>query len=250
MDSIGPDLWQIIIEPYSYYGLPPGTSLNGIFMVFRNADGTLTGKNDINDDIFVDLTTDPPSSAFGGISSYWIKDGVDFISWSDGSEGNSLSVDSSGVYWVNVTDTTGCVATDSIFVEFLTLPTPDLGLDTSLCDTPFTITLDAGAGFSTYAWSDGSSGSTTTAITFATYSVTVTNAGGCEGSDTVAILSGITIGSIFLGNDTAICGIGSIVLDAGVQLSPEGDSLVITYDASQGVTELVGAAKVVFAFWG
>ena len=246
MVNIGPDLWQITIDPYSYYGVPPGTPLNGIFCVFRNETGMLTGRDDLDDDIYIDLTVDPPVSAFGGISATWKRDGIGSLLWSDGSDGNSLTVDTSGMYWLEVTDTAGCMASDTIEVTFLTVPEPDLGPDTSLCDTPFTVTISAGSGFSSYAWSDGSTGMSTIASAFGTYSVTVTNAAGCAGSDEMSVVAGITPGAINLGNDTAICGFGSILLSSNISFSPEGDTLVITYDATEGVTELVGASKVYF----
>lgn len=46
-------------------------------------------------------------------------------------------------------------------------------------------TLDAGAGFSAYQWSNGASGQTLTVTTSGTYAVTVTNAVGCKAGDSV-----------------------------------------------------------------
>ncbi|MFM7728833.1 MAG: hypothetical protein ACKO7B_19190, partial [Flavobacteriales bacterium] len=61
-----------------------------------------------------------------------------------------------------------------------------LGPDTSF-QAPFTYTLDAGAGFTTYSWSDGSTGQTLDVTAAGTYYVSVTNASGCVGTDTVNI---------------------------------------------------------------
>ena len=70
-------------------------------------------------------------------------------------------------------------------------PQPYIGVDTSICtNTPYI--LDAGSGYSTYTWTGGSSStnlltvSSTTAGTIP-YSVLVTNASGCEGSDTILV---------------------------------------------------------------
>ena len=60
MTNVGPDLWEITIDPWAYYGLAPGTSINGLFIVFRNADGTQTGKDDLDNDIFLDLSGPTP----------------------------------------------------------------------------------------------------------------------------------------------------------------------------------------------
>jgi Zn-dependent metalloprotease len=67
-------------------------------------------------------------------------------------------------------------------------PTVALGADTAFCDgTVFSISLDAGSGHSSYSWSTGSSGQSITATTFGTYTVTVSNAFGCEATDEVTI---------------------------------------------------------------
>ncbi len=50
--------------------------------------------------------------------------------------------------------------------------------------------------------------------------------------------------SVSLGNDTSICGLGSLILEPNVLISPFGDSLTITYDATQGISGLAGATKV------
>ena len=40
------------------------------------------------------------------------------IIWSDSSTSDSLVVDTSGIYFVNVTDTNGCQTNDSISIRF------------------------------------------------------------------------------------------------------------------------------------
>ncbi len=68
-----------------------------------------------------------------------------------------------------------------------------LGADTAF-STPFTYTLDAGPGFTSYLWSDGSTGQTLTVTSDGQYSVLVSNASGCAATDTVNITinTGIT----------------------------------------------------------
>ena len=50
------DLWEITLTPREYYGVPTGTTIYRLGMVFRNADGSKEGKNDANGDIFVNLS--------------------------------------------------------------------------------------------------------------------------------------------------------------------------------------------------
>jgi hypothetical protein len=66
--------------------------------------------------------------------------------------------------------------------------TYDLALaNVSTCEGDSDVLLDAGAGFSAYLWSDGSTGQTLNATAAGTYMVTVTNAVGCQAGDEVTV---------------------------------------------------------------
>ncbi len=68
-------------------------------------------------------------------------------------------------------------------------PQPNLGSDTLLCSTPFSIELDATCNAVSYVWHD-MFGVTTPQITVSdtgTYIVTATNSEGCSGTDSIAI---------------------------------------------------------------
>ncbi|WP_192820602.1 DUF4961 domain-containing protein [Rufibacter sp. LB8] len=45
--------WQITLTPRSFYNIPAGTDLENLLFVFRNRDGSQTGKNADNNDIVV-----------------------------------------------------------------------------------------------------------------------------------------------------------------------------------------------------
>jgi trimeric autotransporter adhesin len=114
------------------------------------------------------------NAAGGPFSSY---------AWS-GTGGNNPSATyaSAGTYTVTVTGTNGCTATAAGNVSLNALPTPIISQNTYACNG--IIVLNAGSGFSSYAWSSG--GSVTSTSGFATpgpYTVTVTNANGCTGTD-------------------------------------------------------------------
>jgi hypothetical protein len=82
-----------------------------------------------------------------------------------------------------------------------------------------TVTLDAGAGFTTYAWSGGGSGRTKDVTSASTYTVTVTlSSGGCTstGSGSVTITNGQNVPAITtLPATTSGCVGTAVVLDAG-----------------------------------
>lgn len=82
--------------------------------------------------------------------------GFDQYNWSTGDTLSSVTVGSSGYYWVDVTDSNGCVYRDSVTITVHPLPAVFLGNDTILCNAA-SFTLDAGGGYSFYQWSDFSS---------------------------------------------------------------------------------------------
>ena len=87
-------------------------------------------------------------------------------------------------------------------VSVNTLPTIDLGADNSLICAGTSETLDAGTGFDSYLWSDGSINQTLSATTAGTYNVTGTDANGCSASDSIMIdVLTVSISQ----NDTTIC---------------------------------------------
>lgn len=91
-----------------------------------------------------------------------------------------------GAYSVTVTDANNCSNSDTVLVFVNPLPQVNLGPDTTIFDTT-TYILDAGAGFLSYLWSDGSTNQTLLVEATGTYSVTVADDLGCTASDTVNI---------------------------------------------------------------
>lgn len=86
--------------------------------------------------------------------------------------------------------------------------TIDLGPDRAACGA---VTLDPGV-FSAYSWNTSDTTQTIDATVTGTYSVIVTNSGGCLGTDTVNLFINPNP-VVDIGNDTTVC--GSILLDAG-----------------------------------
>jgi hypothetical protein len=92
-----------------------------------------------------------------------------------------------GAYSVTVTDYLGCATIVSVNIGFINpAPNVDLGPDSVICDGN-TLTLDAGAGFSNYLWSDNSTNQTLDVTTSGTYGVVVTDANGCQNSDLINV---------------------------------------------------------------
>jgi PKD repeat protein len=137
--------------------------------------------------------------------------------WSTGATTQSITVSPSSTttYSVTVTSGGGCTGTDSKTVTVSGLPVVNLGNDTTIC-VGSGLTIDAGNAGSTYLWSNGA---TTQSIivgpmSTTTYSVTVTNAGGCSASDSKVVNIGLAP-SVNLGNDTTVCAGNSVTINAG-----------------------------------
>ncbi len=229
--SLGPDLagcsgTDVTIDPgsgYTTYLWSDGSTSQTINV---NSDGTYTVTvTDVNgcinsDEIsvlfnpvpVVDLGNDI-QTCDGDVIALNAGSGFFNYQWSDGSAGQFILVNGSGTYTITVTDNSGCTGTDDINVTFNSLPVVQLGNDTTICNgTP--LVLDAGAGLSTYLWSDGSSAQQFT-VTFAgTYIVTVSGSNGCINSDTINVGT-LALPVVALIGDTTLCNGDSITLDAG-----------------------------------
>ncbi|MFT4545853.1 MAG: hypothetical protein ACI9UR_000338 [Bacteroidia bacterium] len=189
MTSLGNNLWSITIHVEDYYAYPQGTNVNGLLMVFRNGDGSLEGKDNNDEDIFL-FTSNGNTSDFSGVTGTDILGSDGSYLWAGGEETQSITVSQTGTYSVTFTDGTGCMSTDEIYVEFGTgNVTVNLGADTALCNGE-TLTLDAGSGFASYQWSTMEFGQTLEVNIPGDYSVTVTDQLGCTGIDLINVQVG------------------------------------------------------------
>ena len=86
-----------------------------------------------------------------------------------------------------VVDDGNCADSAEVTLEVADLPVVDLGLDTTICigdSIVFDVTIANG----TYEWQDASTNPVYQANAAGTYGVTVTDAIGCTGTDTVEVL--------------------------------------------------------------
>ena len=108
--------------------------------------------------------------------------------WSDGSTNSTLNVTSDGNYSLTVTDGP-CTVTDDIQLSYHDPIV--IGLPDTIETCPgVSVTIDAGAGFISYLWSDNSTGQTIQILNNGTYTVTVTDLNNCsekESSEVVFI---------------------------------------------------------------
>lgn len=130
--------------------------------------------------------------------------------WSTGANTQTITVSTTGLYWVDVTSG-NCTFRDSMDLVVVTLQRPDLGADTAVCPNT-TLTFNLNVPNVTITWSDGSTGPSFTADSAGTYWVTV-EVGNCREADTIQVLF---LDNVELGSAISLCNIDQGVrLDAG-----------------------------------
>ncbi len=172
---------------------PNATTTYTVRVTYTNCNGTQTI---VTDNVTVNASPiNPPPLVPQDICAGQpanLNAGPGFVNyqWSNGSNGQSISVSPAATttYIVTVTDGAGCTASSSVVVTVgnnIVAPTIP---PATICQSA-SIPLNAGAGFSDYQWSTGQSGQTITVNPAATttYTVTVTNALGCSGVSNVTI---------------------------------------------------------------
>ena len=150
--------------------------------------------------------------------------------WNSGAANTqTFTVDTAGTYTVQVTNIGGCVASDTLAVTENALPVVNLGNDTAYCaGSAFNLTLDAQNAGATYDWNSGAANTQTFAVdTAGTYSVTVTDANGCEGTDQLTVTENV-LPVVELGNDTAYCA------GTAFNLSLDAQNTGASYDWNSG----------------
>ncbi len=105
--------------------------------------------------------------------------------WSDGGTDSARYV-LFGNQWLEVKNSVGCSATDTINVDNYPAPSIELGPDT-LLQTGFTMTLSLPTYFASYRWSTGEKTSSILATLPLFYSVTVTDTNGCTATDAISV---------------------------------------------------------------
>lgn len=108
--------------------------------------------------------------------------------WQDMSTAESLVITAPGTYFVKVTDAYQCSASDTMVVpSLLPLPANFLKEKDSLCQYG-SLDIAPSQSFSQYEWSTGAAQRVVDLKQPGTYWLTVTDANGCRGTDTISIL--------------------------------------------------------------
>lgn len=151
-----------------------------------------------------EISANGPTTFCAGGSVQLSAFGAGTYSWNNGSLGNAQTVtaSASGTYTVTVTNQFGCAASAQQSVTVNPLPTPQVTANgsTTFCEGE-SVTLTTTAPGS-YTWSTGHTDQSISVSNAGTYSVTVVNANGCEGSSnnlTVTVNSSPEVGIVQMG---------------------------------------------------
>ncbi len=228
LTSPGIGIWQDGSSSVSYTGLTGTywkTVTNGPCATTDTAKIVVRNVVPQNVPAVNDLCTPAPFTLSFGYS------GTPTFLWSTGATTPTLTVNTSGTYWVEIRDTT-CFASDTMVVTYRPVPVVSLPAAEKICQgNTVTLTSPSSPG-ETYSWSNGNTTNSITTGTAGTYTLTADN-GYCTASDATVV----TVLSVSLptwSSDTAICETDSLKLSAVV--SPEYSYLWSTGATSSSIT--------------
>jgi gliding motility-associated-like protein len=166
-------------------------------IVYQNLFSVVTSKGVcvLHDTVMVTInpspviTTLPPKSTICIHDSVRLSGGSAFVNytWNTGSTDSFIVAKKAGQYWVRVENNYACKVKK--ITTLITIDSPSvhlrLGPDKMVCKDATTL-IDAGSGYNSYLWQDGSKKSIYAATQAGTYYVTVTNICGAA-TDTIKL---------------------------------------------------------------
>ena len=157
------------------------------------------------------------------------------FAWSNGATSTSIAGLAAGTYTVTVTDTSDCQTVVSIEVDEtspFTITASSTAADCGGSNGDATVTVSGGLAPYTYAWSNGATSATATALVGGLYEVTITDVNGCSATEYVIVPNTIAIDVTVAKVDHVSCGQANGAINIGVT----GGATPYTYLWSNGAT--------------
>jgi len=168
-------------------------------------------------------------TATGGVSPY-------SYSWNTGATSEDLTNAAAGNYSLQITDDNGCV---KVFSYTVTAPTP-LTVGNNLSDVScngaddgvINLTPSGGTAPYSYIWNDGNTTSSRMGLPPANYTVTITDANGCQNNQNFTINEPLVLSNSFSKQDVLCFGQSTGIIN----ISPSGGTTPYTFLWSNGAT--------------
>ena len=172
------------------------------------------------------ITADGPNTfCTGGSVTLTSGAGTSYL-WSNGATTPGIVVSMSGSYTVIITNASGCQSAESVPAVITVNDLPAIPIITAGGTTTFcaggSVTLTSSAGTS-YLWSTGATTQSINATIAGSYTVSVTNPGGCQSAASIAAI--VTVNAlpvtptITAGGSTTFCTGGSVTLTSSAGLN-------------------------------
>ncbi len=131
--------------------------------------------------------TGPASFCAGSTFSLTASGGATYV-WGGTDNTQTITKSAAGTYTVTATDANGCVGTKSVTVTSNALPSSAITASgtTTFCNGG-SVALSAPTGLANYVWSNNTTTASTTVSTSGVYTVTVTDANGCQSSSSQTV---------------------------------------------------------------
>lgn len=157
-------------------------------------------------------------------------------SWSNGDNTATANNLTAGIHSLTVTDALGCTYNESFTLNdplrIALAPTLTLPTCNGAADGIISVAASNGTGPYTYNWNTGDSGPTITGLVADTYSVTVTDAGGCSIVESIVLGQPAVLNGNAVENDISCNGL----TDGSIFLSVSGGTGPYTYAWNTGAT--------------
>ena len=109
--------------------------------------------------------------------------------WSNQQTTSTIQVSSTGSYLLTFTDENNCVGKDTLIVTVNNSPNVNAGLDLTVCEYDFPITVNATGNGSSILWNTGATTPFISVTQAGTYTVTTTASNGCQATDTMEVFT-------------------------------------------------------------
>jgi hypothetical protein len=109
--------------------------------------------------------------------------------WNNQQTTASIQVSSAGSYSLTFTDTNNCIGKDTLVVTINNSPSINAGLDLTVCEYDFPITVNATGNGSSILWNTGATTPFISVTQAGTYTVTTTASNGCQATDAMQVFS-------------------------------------------------------------